>query len=67
MRTEVKKGHLRTFMSHSLTLHSAMPVEMASPEVTFPVLITAAVTKAKKSYAWKLIEDLFLLSVDFFY
>lgn len=48
MRAEARKGHLRTFMSHSLTLHSAMPVEMASPEVTFPILITAAVTKAKK-------------------
>lgn len=57
MRAEAKKGHLRIFRSHSLTLYSAMPVGMASPEVTFPILITAAVTKAKK--AWKLIEDLF--------
>lgn len=62
MRAEARKGHLRTLTSHSLTLHSVMSVEMASPEVTFPTLTTAAVNKSKeRSYAWKLIQqDLFL-------
>lgn len=62
MGAVARKENLRTFPSHSLTLHSAMSIEMASPEVTFPTLSTAAVNKSKeRSYAWKLIQqDLFL-------